>query len=379
MNVIPLGSTVPLDLLIEAYFGGVTGQSPTVIVQRKSDNYYWNGTTAFTPVLVKIPLVEVDAVNQPGLYSINFPNQGGDTTSQNYVIYYANINPTYPGNAVDELVFSNQMAEVDTLSIAQAVAAKILVNPAIPIDSSDIASQTTLLEVDEDVDNIEATMATQSSLDSFITSTTNLLNQILGIIQPVTGSTQVTWNIVDQNTNPVPGVRITVKNTTSQITLAVANTDINGQATLGLPPNSTFNVLYYLPFYNFGILPQQLIIGSVPSVTVNVTCTSFQPASTTPGLCNLYAYLMDATGNPIVGECLRAKLTSVLPFSPGTGMLASKGQAEAFSDASGFVQIPLIIGGTYEINSPALYLTITDYVIPNQVSLDLSTLLQFNS
>jgi len=187
MNVIPLQTSVPLDLLVAAYFGGVIGQSPTVILQRKSDNSYWNGTSGFTGTVTQVPLAEVDSVNQPGLYRIMFNNQGGDTTENTYIAYYTNSNPSYPGNAVDELVFSNQVVDVNTLAIAQAVASKILVNPAVPINSADIASEALLETVSTNVSAIEAGMATQSSLDIYMTGINAKLDSILSAVQPAHG------------------------------------------------------------------------------------------------------------------------------------------------------------------------------------------------
>ena len=377
MNVVAIGTTLPLDLVVAGPSGGITGLTPFVILQRQSDGYYWNGTT-FQSGLFEVPLTEVDPTNRPGLYSKSFANQGGDTTPQNYIAYYNTNSLTYPGAAVDELIYNNQTAEVDTLAIAQAVASKILVNPAILINSADIASQTTLEEVATDVDNILAGMATEASLTSYMTTIINDLNTIISTIQPQVGSVAVTFTVVDQNSNPVPDVKITVQNSTSSITLAGAYTNTNGQALVALNPG-TYNVLYYKTFYTFTGLPQVITVPNTSSYAVNESCISFQPASTTPGICNLYAYLTDASGNIVVGEMVRAKLTSNFPYSPGLSMLATKNNVEAFSDSSGFVSLPLIIGGTYEISSPALFITITDFVIPNQASLDLSTLLPFNS
>lgn len=377
MNIVAIGTTLPLDLIVSSVSGGIPGLAPTVALQRLSDGYYWTGVV-FQPGFVKVLLTEIDAINRPGLYSKTFSNQGGDTTAQIYIAYYDTESLTYPGVGLDELVYDNQIAEVDTLAIAQAVASKILVNPGIPINSADIASQITLLEVNDDVDEILATMATQSSLDAYMATIIADLNIIISTIQPQIGSVAVTFTVLDQNTLPVPGVKITVKNSTSAINLAVIYTDTNGQAVAALDPG-TYNVFYSKAFYAFGILPQVIVVPNVASYSVSESCTSFQPASVTPGICNVFAYLTDASGNAVVGEMVRAKLTSNFPFSPGLSMLATKSNIEVLSDSNGFVTLPLIVGGTYEINSPALFLTITDFLIPNQASLDLSTLLQFNS
>jgi len=381
MNTVPLLSSIPLDLMIVSAAGGVTGQTPLVLVQRKSDGYYWNGTSSFVVGVTQIPMTEVDSVNQPGLYRVLFNSQGGDTTTNVYVAFYSNANPLYPGNATDEFVFSNQTVDVNTLSIAQAVASKILLNPAVPIDSADIASQTTLLVTKAEVEDIQARMATQASLSAFATATTTTLGQILSAIQPAQGSSMITFNVTDQSNLPVPGVYITLKNTTSAITVAVGYTDINGQLVLGLPGvygnPAVFNVLFYKPFYTFGAQPYVLTVTG--DQTVAVSSVSFQPTPALPGTCACYCYMVDATSAPVVGELLRAKLVSNFPFTPGTGVLATKTEVEAFSDSSGYVQLNLIQGATYELSAPALYVTLTNFLIPAVASLDLSTQLFRNS
>ncbi|VVB51791.1 Uncharacterised protein [uncultured archaeon] len=381
MNVVPLGTSIPLDLLIIDATGGVIGQSPVVLVQRKSDLAYWNGTNGFTATPTPVALAEVDAVNQPGLYRVSFNSQGGDTATNTYIAYYTNPNPSFPGNAVDEILFSDIEANVNTLAIAQAVASKILVNPAIPIDSSDIASQTLLVEVDGHVENIEANMATQSSLDAYMVTINAKLDSILAAVQPAVGSSMVTFNILDGSSLPIPDVFVTIKNSTGAITVAVGRTDTNGQFVVGLPGTflipETFQVLFYKPFYTFGTQPYTLVVTG--NQTVNITGASFQPVSNIPSVCTCYCYMVDATGVPVVGEILRAKLVSNFPFTPGTGMLATKEDIVAKTDVSGFVSLNLIQGATYEITAPALYITLTNFLVPTAASLDLSTQLQYNS
>src|SRR5882724_1000982 len=134
MAELPVGSSYPLQLLITANGTGITGQTPTVTLQRLSDSFYWTGT-GFTSTFTEVPLTEVDSVNQPGLYSVTF-NQGIDNNPNAYTAYYNNSNIYYPGSAVEEIVFSSSEEDLNTLAIASAVAAKLLINPAIKIDSA---------------------------------------------------------------------------------------------------------------------------------------------------------------------------------------------------------------------------------------------------
>lgn len=371
---LPIGSTYPLQLLITSGGVGVTGQTPKVILQRHSDSAYWTGSS-FTPTFTQLTLPPVDAVNQPGLYSLDF-NQVIDNIQNTYVAYYSNSTVPYLGASVEEIVFANPVANVNSLAIATAVASKLLVNPAIPIDSSNIAQQDTALSILAEVEEIEDNMALESTLLSGLNVIENDLTTILSIIQPISGNNQITFLFLDQNSNPIPDVKVTLKNTTNLITLAVGITDTNGKLVLGLP-NGNFNVLFFKSFVSFPTQPYALTVNGNATVTIN--CTTFQPTAPSPNLCACYCYLTDASGSPIANTMFRAKLVSNFPYSPGSSMLATKDYVESISDATGFINLNLIQGGIYELSSPALFYTITDFQVPVQANLDLSTLLGLTS
>jgi hypothetical protein len=344
-------------------------------LQRLVDGLYWNGTTGFTSTPTYVPMPELNQTVQPGLYSINF-NQTIDNVPDTYFAYYNNSNPNYLGSAVEEIVYGNIEAEVDTLAIASAVAAKILVNPAIQIDSSDIASQNTLLSVLGDVEYIEQNMALESTLLSGLAVIENDLNTILSIIQPLAGSNTIQFVFTDQNSLPIPGVKVTIKNQTDQITLAVGVTDTNGQVTFGLP-TGVFNALFYKSFVQFPTLPYNFTVNA--NAVIDIDCVTFQPTAPTPTTCACYCYITDATGQPIPNILFRAKLVSNFPYSAGSAMLATKDYVESISDGTGYIQLNLIQGGWYELSAPALFYTVTDWQVPVQTNLDLSTLLNVSS
>jgi hypothetical protein len=278
----------------------------------------------------------------------------------------------YPGAAIEEIVFTSITATVNTLAIASAVAAKLLVNPAIQIDSSDIASQNTSLSILGLVEDIDNNMAQESTLLSGLNAIETDLDTIISIIQPIAGSNQITFVFTDQNSLPIPDIKVTIKNTTNQITLAVGITDINGQVVFGLP-TGTFNVLFFKSFISFPTQPYSLIVNG--DAEVDISCTTFQPTAPSPNLCACYCYLTDAAGSPISNIMFRAKLVSNYPYSPGSSMLATKDYVESISDATGYISLNLIQGGVYEMSSPALFYTVTDFQVPAQANLDLSTLL----
>lgn len=373
-NVFPVGITVPLNLLITANGTGIIGQTPGLILQRLSDGAFWDGVNSFSLSEVLVPMVEIDPVNRPGLYTKTFDDTI-DNEENTMTVYYKNIG-VYAGAASDELVFSFINSQVNPIAIAQAVQAQIYTNPQGKINPDDVASQTTLSNVLNVVDNISNVMALESTLLSYGDTIINDLNTIIGIIQPISGSNQVTFNVLDQNSNPVPSVQLTLKNTTSQITLAVAITDINGQVTLGLP-SGTYNILPFRPFYSFGTLPIQIIVTTNQTFTINAN--SFQPTGPTANLCSLFSYILDATGQPVPGVNVRMKVITNYPFSGGSSSLLTKDWAQAESDGTGFWSLNAVIGSTIEISIPDLYISISEFIVPNQPSLDISTLLDRNN
>ncbi len=367
MNVIPIGVEIPIQFFITFEGSGVTGQTPSIIINKTSDNTYFTGS-GFSGTVVQLPMTEVDSVNQPGLYTYTF-DQSIDNTEQNYNLYFSNTG-TYAGNTVDSILYSNTGAQLlNALIVAQAVASKILVNPSILIDSSNIAQQDTLLEVKALVEDIDNNMALQSTLLAFQSATAISLANITSLLSTISGSNQVTIHVEDQNSDPIPDVLITFKNTTSQITLAAGRTDSNGDLTLGLP-SGTFNLLFFKAFVSFPTMPYPITVTT--NETFTIEAVTFAPTAPSPNTCAAYAYIIDASGQPIQDVMVRAKLVTNYPYSAGSSTLGTKDYIQAFSDASGFVQLNLIRGAQYEISSPALFYTLTNFVCPDVDSLDLS-------
>ena len=101
-----LGIIDKLVFTITAGGQGVAAQSPTVIIQKQSNDYFFNGT-GFTPTYTAIPMTEVDATNFPGKYSYDF-NQALDTSITNgketYTIRYLNTG-TYALTVDEEITY----------------------------------------------------------------------------------------------------------------------------------------------------------------------------------------------------------------------------------------------------------------------------------
>ncbi len=374
MNVVPVNAILPLQFFISSNNVGIVNQTPTLLIQKTSDNTYFNGA-GYSGTPVPLSMVEVDSTNQPGLYTYTF-DRDGDTSEQNYDLYFSNTG-VYAGNAVDSIYYSNTGAQLqNALLVAQAVASKMMVDTSIKINTADIASQTTLLDVQGDVDNIEANGAKQSTLVAFRTEINTKLDNILSIIQPVTGSNTVIVHVQDQDLNPIPDVQITFKNSGNTITLAMGRTDSNGDLTLALP-NGVFHLFFLKAFVQFPTMPYEITVTGNQTFTID--STTFQPTAPSPSLCASYIYLVDASGRPITNVVFRAKLVKNFPYSPATATLGTKDWIEVLSDGSGYVQIDLLRGATYEFSCPDTYFSVTNYVVPDQASLDLSTLIPLNN
>ena len=102
-----LGTTDKLIFTITAGGQGIAAQTPVIVIQKQSNDYYFNGT-GYTPTYTEINMTEVDASNFPGKYAYSF-NQGLDTTITNstetYSIRYKNTG-TYSLTIDEEITFS---------------------------------------------------------------------------------------------------------------------------------------------------------------------------------------------------------------------------------------------------------------------------------
>jgi hypothetical protein len=92
-------SRIPLTFsLVDPSGAGITGASPTVSIRRVRetyggilDGYFWEGT-GFVPTPTWHPLVEVDLVNNPGVYTYIF-DQALVGLENTYLVYFKNPTP----------------------------------------------------------------------------------------------------------------------------------------------------------------------------------------------------------------------------------------------------------------------------------------------
>lgn len=102
MDRYPIGETVNLDLTITSSGAGVTGETPTVVIQRLTDDYYYDDGeptgSRFLAAYATNSMAEVDATNLPGLYRYQFPHTEDGTSSELFFIRFINTG----GNALVE-------------------------------------------------------------------------------------------------------------------------------------------------------------------------------------------------------------------------------------------------------------------------------------
>ena len=110
----PSDAKIPLTLtLVDSSGLGVIGAAPEVSIRRHRetrggplDNYFWTGST-FISAATWLPLLEVDPVNNPGLYEYLF-EQDLIGLEQVYLIHFRNTAPPV-GMAVEEHIVTNEI------------------------------------------------------------------------------------------------------------------------------------------------------------------------------------------------------------------------------------------------------------------------------
>lgn len=94
MDRFPIAETVNLNLTIESSGTGVTGETPTAVVQRLTDGFYFDDAQAtglkFAAAFATNAMTEVDATNLPGLYRVAFDHSEDLTTSELFFVRLQN-------------------------------------------------------------------------------------------------------------------------------------------------------------------------------------------------------------------------------------------------------------------------------------------------
>lgn len=88
---------------------GITGESPTISLQRKSDSKYWdNGTSDWVVAVTNNSMTEYDSTNEPGIY--RYYSSADITSSEDTIVVHYNNTGTYALNAYDILYVRKDFA-----------------------------------------------------------------------------------------------------------------------------------------------------------------------------------------------------------------------------------------------------------------------------
>lgn len=113
MDRYPIGATARLDLTVTSSGVGVSGETPSIIIQRLSDNYYFDDTIAaptskFADAFHSNDMSEVDAVNLPGLYRYSIAHTEDETASEFFFV--RKVNAGAAAVTEDSIIAFGQMA-----------------------------------------------------------------------------------------------------------------------------------------------------------------------------------------------------------------------------------------------------------------------------
>lgn len=97
--------------LKDAGLGGLSGESPTVVIRRKRDGLYLQaGGASFGGPGIANPMIEEDATFLPGLYRFDMDLSVADPdAADEYTAYMANDNPPKSGSALDVVFVKNEL------------------------------------------------------------------------------------------------------------------------------------------------------------------------------------------------------------------------------------------------------------------------------
>ena len=113
---------------------GVTGESPTISLQRKSDSKYWdNSTSAWVTSVTNNSMTEYDSTNEPGLY--RYYSVSDITSSEDTIVVHYKNSGTY---ALDEY---------EILSVRKDYATNLTTSYGSPLSSTPSADSTSIQDM----------------------------------------------------------------------------------------------------------------------------------------------------------------------------------------------------------------------------------------
>lgn len=253
-----VGDTITVDVVItDPYTGlGLTGQTPSLWLQRASDGLYWTGA-AWGAVTALSPS-EVDATNLPGLYR-------------------------YTGPAATEDRYTAR-AKVDNVPTVQGEAYEVHVGVA------------KLSREGADGDTLET------------------LSDQLDTVAVPTGSSMVTITVVDGDGAPVEDVQVSIYDSGNTAFKQTKTTNASGQVITTLN-DATYAVRLRKAGYTFTV-PETLVVSGVTADQYAGTAYVL-PIPTSPNACIMYGDIIIPGGGPSADIEVKARI--ILPSAIAAG------------------------------------------------------------
>jgi hypothetical protein len=102
----PVGENTRMRFLLLTSIGtGLTGQTPTVLIKRRSDSEYWNNAT-FQGAPILLAMTEEDPVNLPGSYFYDFNQTTAGASQDEYLVNYVNSAPGFTATDQEQHIYS---------------------------------------------------------------------------------------------------------------------------------------------------------------------------------------------------------------------------------------------------------------------------------
>jgi len=345
--------------LISALGGGSVGATPEVSIRRMRathgaalDGHYWNGVS-FVSGITWLSLSEVDATDQPGLYSYLF-EQSGVGSEWIYDVYYR--------NTVAPVGFSvEQHIVTDELFIPAA-------SPAIPVVPGDTVMGR--LAAMENATGSVAMANADAVWDEVVSQhltpgTTGALLNACGF--SATGAYQIEINIVDQLANPIQGAQIDLFNAANTDFLTRQWADINGQANVALDAGN-YNVRIFAAGYSFTV-PEPLLVAADGSTTFSGSSQVTITPPSAPDLCVIFGTIRNAAGKPISGACVQAD--AVVP-QVVSSVQKSEIIASTVTDTAGYFELELVRGAIVNFQIEGTDVDV-EKTVPDQATQDITT------
>lgn len=342
---------------------GVTGASPEVAIRRVRssqgggalDGFYYDGAGGFTNIPTWLTMAEMDAVNDPGLYTYLF-EQTLIAANIVYLVYFRNTTAPVGFDVEEHLI-------TDEITIPAS-------SPAVPVLPGDTVMGR-LVAMENSSGNVAQANA-DAVLDEIIGPHALISGSVAEAIQRGancaggSGSNVVTITVETTLSVPISGAQVDVY--LSGNFLFRAHTDVNGQVVLALDDGS-YTVNLFASGYSFTV-PAALIVSGTTSVTYQGTgLVSVSPPSA-PNLCVVYGTLRDVSGKAHDAVCVE-----VYGYAPQavSGVQITNRITSTWTDANGYFELELERGARILIKAVDANLDEAIKDVPDSPSQDLST------